>query len=68
MEETLGDQKINDARTEKALALDPEIIAACCPFCTTMLEDGLKTRNMDEKVEVCDIAELLARSVLGKKG
>jgi Fe-S oxidoreductase len=67
MEETLGDQKINDARTDQALALDPDIIGVCCPFCTTMLEDGLKTRNMDDKVRVYDIAELLAQAVLSKK-
>jgi Fe-S oxidoreductase len=68
MEETLGDQKINDARTDQVLALDPEIVGACCPFCTTMLEDGLKSRNLDEKVKVYDIAELLAQSILSKKG
>lgn len=67
MEETLGDQKINDARTDQALALDPDIIGVCCPFCTTMLEDGLKTRNMDDKVRVYDIAELLAQAVSQKK-
>jgi Fe-S oxidoreductase len=68
MEETLGDQKINNARTEQALILDPDIIGVCCPFCTTMLEDGLKDRNMEEKVKVYDIAELLAQTVLKEKG
>jgi Fe-S oxidoreductase len=67
MEETLGDQKINDARTDQALAMDPDIIGVSCPFCTTMLEDGLKDRNMEGKVKVYDIAELLAQSVLRKK-
>jgi Fe-S oxidoreductase len=67
MEETLGDQKINDARTDQALTLDLDIIGVSCPFCTTMLEDGLKTHNMDDKVKVYDIAELLARAVLQKK-
>jgi len=63
MEETLGHAKINNARTEQALALDPELIAVCCPFCTTMFEDGLKARNMEEKVKVYDVAELLAQTV-----
>jgi Fe-S oxidoreductase len=63
MEETLGDQKINDARTEQALKLEPDIIGVCCPFCTTMFEDGLKTCDMDEKVKVYDIAEILAQTV-----
>ncbi len=62
MEETLGDQKINDARTEQALGLEPDIIGVCCPFCTTMFEDGLKDRNMEEKVKVYDIAELLVQT------
>jgi Fe-S oxidoreductase len=64
MEETLGEQKINDTRTDQALEMEPDIIGVCCPFCTTMFEDGLKTHNMDEEVEVCDIAELLAKVVL----
>jgi Fe-S oxidoreductase len=67
MEETLGNQKINDARTDQALTLDPDIIGVSCPFCTTMLEDGLKTHNIDDKVKVYDIAELLAQAVLQKK-
>jgi Fe-S oxidoreductase len=67
MEETLGDEKINDSRTEQALAVEPDIIGVSCPFCTTMLEDGLKDRNMEEKVKVYDIAELLAQAVLQRK-
>ena len=67
MEETLGDEKINDSRTEQALGVEPDIIGVSCPFCTTMLEDGLKDRSMEEKVKVYDIAELLAQTVLQKK-
>ena len=67
MEETLGDQKINDARTDQALKLEPDIIGVCCPFCTTMFEDGLKTYDMDEKVKVYDIAEILAQTVKSEK-
>ncbi|HEY9074482.1 MAG TPA: (Fe-S)-binding protein, partial [Desulfobaccales bacterium] len=63
MEENLGNQKINEARTDQALALSPEIIAVSCPFCTIMLEDGLKARDQEEAVKVCDIAELLAQSL-----
>ena len=63
MEETLGDQKINDARTDQALQLEPDIIGVSCPFCTTMFEDGLKTFDMDEKVKVYDIAEILVQSI-----
>jgi Fe-S oxidoreductase len=67
MEETLGNQKINDARTEQALALEPDIIGVCCPFCTTMFEDGLKAHDMEEKVKVYDIAEILAQTVTSEK-
>ena len=63
MEETLGDRKINSARTEQALELEPDIITVSCPFCTTMFEDGLKERDMEEKVRVYDLAELLAQSI-----
>ena len=63
MEETLGDQKINEARTDQALVLEPDIIGVSCPFCTTMFEDGLKSRDMEEKVKVYDIAELLAQTI-----
>jgi Fe-S oxidoreductase len=63
MEETLGNQKINEARTDQALAQNPEIIAVSCPFCTIMLEDGLKERDREETVKVCDIAELLIQAL-----
>jgi len=63
MEETLGEQKINEARTDQALALDPELIAVSCPFCAIMLEDGLKAREKEEAVKVYDIAELLAQAL-----
>lgn len=63
MEEALGNQKINEARTDQALALSPELIAVSCPFCTIMLEDGLKARDQDEAVKVYDIAELLAQAL-----
>jgi Fe-S oxidoreductase len=63
MEETLGNQKINEARADQALALDPEIIAVSCPFCTIMFEDGLKAREKEEAVKVYDIAELLAQAL-----
>lgn len=62
MEETIG-KRINVERTEEALALDPRIIATECPFCMTMLSDGLKAKNADERVHVRDIAEILADSL-----
>ena len=55
-----GDKEINIDRTEEALALNPDIIATGCPFCNTMMTDGVK--NIDEgKADVMDIAELIAQ-------
>ena len=50
------------ARTEEALALQPDIIATGCPFCNTMLTDGTKHFQQEGKVEVLDVAELIARA------
>ena len=57
-----GRQDINVARTEEALALQPDIIATGCPFCNTMLTDGTKHFQQEGKVEVLDVAELIARA------
>ena len=63
MEETIG-KRVNHERTEEALALGPDIISTACPFCLTMLSDGVKDKEMAEKVKVKDIAELVAESLL----
>jgi Fe-S oxidoreductase len=66
MDEDLGN-RINLNRTDEALALSPDLVTAACPFCVTMLTDGVAQRRMegaaDESVEVLDIAEVLLRSV-----
>lgn len=62
MEEHLG-KRINEMRADQALALQPDVIATACPYCLTMLEDGLKARGKEESVKVYDIAELLERSM-----
>jgi len=62
MEESMG-KRINIERTEEALTLTPGIIATECPFCMTMLSDGLKAKNVDDDVRVMDIAEILAREL-----
>ena len=55
-----GNKDVNIERTEQALKTKPEIIAAACPFCNTMMSDGVTNKEMDENVEVKDIAELIA--------
>ena len=57
-----GTQDININRTEEALNLEPDIIATGCPFCNTMMTDGVKSVN-EGSAEVMDIAELIADSI-----
>lgn len=59
-EDEPGNKRINVARTEEALDTNAEIIAAACPFCNTMLTDGVKGKDKQLQVKVFDIAELLA--------
>ena len=54
-----GIKEVNIKRTEQALDTKPEIIAAGCPFCNTMLTDGIKNKKREEAVKVLDIAELI---------
>ncbi|MDO4783071.1 MAG: (Fe-S)-binding protein [Capnocytophaga felis] len=54
-----GNKDINVLRTEHALETQPNIIATACPFCNTMLTDGIKFKEKEDSVEVLDIAELL---------
>jgi len=62
MDEKIG-TRVNRNRTAEALALNPDAIATACPFCMTMLDDGVKDANKEETVKVLDLAELLSRSL-----
>ena len=64
MEETIG-VRVNIKRTEQALSTNAGIIAANCPFCMTMVTDGVKAKEMSEKVKVMDVAELIDHSTVG---
>ena len=57
-----GNKDINIERTEEILAVKPQIVAAGCPFCMTMLSDGIKNFDKEKEVEVLDIAEITARA------
>ncbi len=57
-----GNKDINIERIEEALTLQPQIIAAGCPFCMTMLSDGIKLKDKEQEVKVLDIAEITARA------
>lgn len=57
-----GNKDVNVERTEQALETKPEIIAAGCPFCNTMMTDGIKAKEKESDVNVLDIAELIANA------
>ncbi len=59
--------RINVARTEQALKVNPTMISSACPFCLTMLSDGTKAKEVDEDISTMDVAEILALSVFEKK-
>lgn len=58
MEEHIG-KRINVVRTEQAIETNAKTVATACPFCMTMISDGVKTKDMTDKLKVMDIAELL---------
>jgi heterodisulfide reductase subunit D len=62
-EEETGKQRVNLARADEAVATGAGIVAAACPFCNTMLTDGIKVREKESEMEVLDIAELIDRSM-----
>jgi Fe-S oxidoreductase len=57
-----GTKDINIERIDEALALQPNIVASSCPFCMTMLSDGIKNFNKEGEVKVLDIAEITVRA------
>ena len=58
----IGNKDINIERTEEALSLQPDVIAVGCPFCMTMMTDGVKHFDKEQEVSVMDIAELIAKA------
>ena len=57
-----GNKEINILRTEDALETKPQIIATGCPYCNTMMTDGIKFKEKESQVKVQDIAELIAEA------
>ncbi|WP_298525942.1 (Fe-S)-binding protein [uncultured Christiangramia sp.] len=55
-----GNKDVNIERTEQAMEVKPEIIAAGCPFCNTMMTDGVKNKEKEDSIEVMDVAEMIA--------
>jgi Fe-S oxidoreductase len=62
-EEEKGNLRINQERIHEALDTQSTIVAAACPFCNTMLTDGVKSQEKEDSVKVLDVAELVAASM-----
>jgi Fe-S oxidoreductase len=58
-----GDKEVNIKRTEDVLETKSNIVATGCPFCNTMMTDGIKHFNKEESVEVLDVAEMIANAM-----
>lgn len=55
-----GNKEVNTERAEEALTHNPDVIAVACPFCNTMMTDGVKHFNKEGKTKVLDVAEMIA--------
>jgi Fe-S oxidoreductase len=62
-EEEKGVRRINEERIGEALGTSATVVAAACPFCNTMLTDGVKAQEKEGTVQVLDVAELVAMSI-----
>ena len=63
MEETIG-RRVNVTRTEQAIETGASVIASSCPFCMTMMTDGVKTKEKVEEIKVMDIAEIIDQGLV----
>ncbi|WP_417887492.1 (Fe-S)-binding protein [Zunongwangia sp.] len=57
-----GKKEVNIERTEQAEAVNPDVIAAGCPFCNTMMTDGVKSKSKEDEIAVLDVAEMIAEA------
>jgi Fe-S oxidoreductase len=62
MEETIG-KRINQTRVNEALNTGAEVLAAACPFCITMFDDGIKGVEAEEKMQIEDISEIVVQAI-----
>jgi Fe-S oxidoreductase len=62
MEENAG-SRVNVARTEQAIRVNPTVISSACPYCLTMMSDGTKAKEVEDQISTFDIVELVERSI-----
>jgi Fe-S oxidoreductase len=63
MHEQLG-QRINHIRTREMIEAGIDFVATSCPYCLAMVEDGMKSQEMADRISVLDLGEILYRSIL----
>ncbi|MDB5226262.1 MAG: (Fe-S)-binding protein [Bacteroidota bacterium] len=61
-EDEPGRKRINEERTEQLMEVYPDIIAVACPYCNTMITDGVKGKEKQDDIKVVDIAELISKA------
>ena len=57
-----GNKEVNMERTEDVLEVAPDILATGCPFCNTMMTDGIKYNHQQDRIKVLDLAEIVAQA------
>src|SRR5262245_37662642 len=63
-----ADKRVNLLRTDQALAVNPDVIAVSCPFCMTMLSDGIKAKDLEDQVKALDVMEIIEQAARGRSG
>jgi Fe-S oxidoreductase len=58
------DQRVNSLRVEQLLETKPDVIASACPYCMTMLSDGVKEKELSDKIQNRDVLELVADALV----
>jgi Fe-S oxidoreductase len=56
-------QRVNTLRVEQLLETKPDVIASACPYCMTMLDDGIKGKGLEETVQARDVLEIVADAI-----
>lgn len=59
----LSEERTCTKRAREAAGIEPDIIATACPFCLINLEDGIKVIDMEEKIQIKDIVELIREAM-----
>jgi Fe-S oxidoreductase len=57
-----NDKRVNLLRTDQALEKNPDVIAVSCPFCMTMISDGIKAKDLEDRVQTLDVMEIVERA------